>query len=166
MHFSSLLWLLHVSHINPPSFYDHNCHIQWLPGALSLGVKRPGREADSSPPSSAEVKELVELYLHTLLIRLHGVVLSKAQGRIYLYIFTFNCQYWYITHISLPKFSLRLIYIHVRTTAYFVFFMQTRQQSLHTRRHHSSSVCHVFRSLQHYQLISPKNELPVMINRL
>jgi hypothetical protein len=29
----------------------------WVPGALSLGVKRPrGREADHSPPSSAEVK--------------------------------------------------------------------------------------------------------------
>jgi hypothetical protein len=31
--------------------------IHWVPGALSLGVKRPGREADHSPPSSAEVKE-------------------------------------------------------------------------------------------------------------
>jgi hypothetical protein len=31
--------------------------IQWVSGALSLGVKRPGREADHSPPSSAEVKE-------------------------------------------------------------------------------------------------------------
>jgi hypothetical protein len=31
--------------------------IQWVPGALSLGVKRPGREADHSPPSSAEIKE-------------------------------------------------------------------------------------------------------------
>jgi hypothetical protein len=30
--------------------------IQWVPGALSLGVKRPGREAHHSPPSSAEVK--------------------------------------------------------------------------------------------------------------
>jgi hypothetical protein len=30
--------------------------IQWVPGALSLGVKRPVREADHSPPSSAEVK--------------------------------------------------------------------------------------------------------------
>jgi hypothetical protein len=30
--------------------------IQWVPGALSLGVKLPGREADHSPPSSAEVK--------------------------------------------------------------------------------------------------------------
>jgi hypothetical protein len=29
------------------------------------GVKRPGREADHSPPSSDEVKEWVELYLHS-----------------------------------------------------------------------------------------------------
>jgi hypothetical protein len=33
--------------------------------STSLGVKRPGREADQSPPSSAEVKEWVELYLHS-----------------------------------------------------------------------------------------------------
>jgi hypothetical protein len=49
--------------------------IQWVPGALSLGIKRPGREAGHSPPSSAEVEEWVELYLHSL-IRFHGVVLS------------------------------------------------------------------------------------------
>jgi hypothetical protein len=30
--------------------------IQWVPGALSLGVKQPGREADHSPPSGAEVE--------------------------------------------------------------------------------------------------------------
>jgi hypothetical protein len=30
--------------------------IQWVLGALSLGAKRPGREADRSPASSAEVK--------------------------------------------------------------------------------------------------------------
>jgi hypothetical protein len=38
--------------------------IQWVPGAISRGVKRPGRKADHSPPSSAEVKECVEIYLH------------------------------------------------------------------------------------------------------
>jgi hypothetical protein len=43
--------------------------------ALSLGVKRPGREADHSPPQSAEAKECVEPYLHSP-IHLHGVVLS------------------------------------------------------------------------------------------
>jgi hypothetical protein len=30
--------------------------LRWVPGTLSPGVKRPGREADHSPPSSAEVK--------------------------------------------------------------------------------------------------------------
>jgi hypothetical protein len=49
--------------------------IQWVPEALSLGVKRPGREADHSPPSSAKVKNAWS-YTSTPPIRLHGVVLS------------------------------------------------------------------------------------------
>jgi hypothetical protein len=48
--------------------------IQWVLGALSLGVKRPGRESDHLPPSSAEVNEWS--YTSTPPIRLHGVVLS------------------------------------------------------------------------------------------
>jgi len=40
--------------------------IQWVPGALSLGVKRLGREAEHSPPSSADMKECVDLYLNSL----------------------------------------------------------------------------------------------------
>jgi len=39
--------------------------IQWAIGALSLGVKRLGREADYSPPYSAVVKEYVEIYFHS-----------------------------------------------------------------------------------------------------
>jgi hypothetical protein len=39
--------------------------IQWVLGALSLEVKRPGCEADHSSPSSAEVKECVELYIYS-----------------------------------------------------------------------------------------------------
>jgi hypothetical protein len=34
-------------------------------GTRALEVKRPGREADYSLPSSAEVKECMELYLHS-----------------------------------------------------------------------------------------------------
>jgi hypothetical protein len=49
--------------------------LQWVPGALSLGVKRPECEADHSPPSSAEVKN-VRSYTSTPPISLHGVVLS------------------------------------------------------------------------------------------
>jgi hypothetical protein len=49
--------------------------IQWVSGAPSLAVKRPGREADHSPPSSAEVKNAYS-YTSTLPIHLHGMVLS------------------------------------------------------------------------------------------
>jgi hypothetical protein len=49
--------------------------IQWVPGALSLEVKWPGREADHSPPSSAEVKNAWS-YTSTPPVRFHGVVLS------------------------------------------------------------------------------------------
>jgi hypothetical protein len=46
---------------------DFKCQkfVVYISGALSLGVKRPGREADHSPPSSAEVKVCVEPYLHS-----------------------------------------------------------------------------------------------------
>jgi hypothetical protein len=38
---------------------------QWVPRALSLGIKRLGRETDHSRSSGAEVKEYVELYFHS-----------------------------------------------------------------------------------------------------
>jgi len=50
--------------------------IQWVPGALSLRVKRLGREADHTPLSSAEVKG-VELYIHSPIL-LHGMELLKT----------------------------------------------------------------------------------------
>jgi hypothetical protein len=49
--------------------------IQWVPGALSAGIKRPGREADHSSPSSNEVNN-TWICTSTPQIRLHGVVLS------------------------------------------------------------------------------------------
>jgi len=45
------------------------------PASYPMGVKRPGREADHSPPSSAEVKKCVEVYVHSP-IRLHVMVLG------------------------------------------------------------------------------------------
>jgi hypothetical protein len=72
--------------------------IQWVPWALSLGVKLPEREADHLPPSSAEVKEWVELYLHSP-IPLHSVVFSQkkkkkeAQGQLWLISRDIYCGY-------------------------------------------------------------------------
>jgi hypothetical protein len=56
--------------------------IQCVPPALSLGVKRPRREADRSPPSSAEVKNAWN-YISTAPIRLHLWWSVKVRGQLY-----------------------------------------------------------------------------------
>jgi hypothetical protein len=47
--------LLHVVQTGPGA---HPTSYQKVPGALSPGVKRSGREAHHSPPTSAEVKKM------------------------------------------------------------------------------------------------------------
>jgi hypothetical protein len=49
--------------------------IQWVRGAHMSGVKRPGREADHSSPSSAEVNNAWS-YTFTPSIHLSGAVLK------------------------------------------------------------------------------------------
>jgi len=49
--------------------------IQSVPGAFSMGAKRPGRETDHSPTSVAEIKNAWS-YTSTPPMRLHVVVLS------------------------------------------------------------------------------------------
>jgi hypothetical protein len=64
--------------------------IQWVPGALSLGVKRQGREADHSPPCSVKVKECVELYLHSCNTpSWRGAQLKHRDKFIYIYIYIY-----------------------------------------------------------------------------
>jgi hypothetical protein len=58
-----------------PALGPNQPTIQWVPGALSLGIKLPGREADPSPTSSTKVKN-ASSYTSTPPIRLHGMVLS------------------------------------------------------------------------------------------
>jgi len=53
--------------------------IQRVPWALSLEIKRPGREADHSPSYRAEVKNDWS-YTFALPICLHSVVLSQSTG--------------------------------------------------------------------------------------
>jgi hypothetical protein len=50
----------------------HQPPVQWVPDDLSLGVKRPGREANHSPTSSTEVK-MVELYATPHMFSWHSV---------------------------------------------------------------------------------------------
>jgi len=60
----------HFCTVSRPALGPTQPPIQWVPGALSLGIK-----SDQSPPSSAE-DENAWSYTSTLTIRLHGVVLS------------------------------------------------------------------------------------------
>jgi hypothetical protein len=69
---------------------------QWVPGALSLWVKRPGREVDHSPPSSAEVTPPFP-------IRLRAWCSVGAQGQLYrLYINIIFLPFTF--HFSVPLF--------------------------------------------------------------
>jgi hypothetical protein len=52
------------STVSRPTLGATQHHIQWVPARPFLSVKRQGREADHSPPSSAEVKNL-GLYSHS-----------------------------------------------------------------------------------------------------
>jgi hypothetical protein len=47
-----------------PALRHTQLHVQWVP-VLNPGVKRSGRGVDNSPPSSAGVKERVELYFYS-----------------------------------------------------------------------------------------------------
>jgi hypothetical protein len=48
----------HFSMSSRPALGSTQPPIQWVPGAPSLGVKRQGREAGHSPPTSAEVNKI------------------------------------------------------------------------------------------------------------
>jgi hypothetical protein len=65
--------------------------IQWVTGTLSLGVKRARREADHSPPSSAEVIECVELYLQSPnMPSWRGSELKIKHSDIFTFVFTYS----------------------------------------------------------------------------
>jgi hypothetical protein len=53
-----------------PALGPTQAHIQWIPG-----VKRPGREANHSPTSSAEVKNTWS-FTSSPSVRLHGAALN------------------------------------------------------------------------------------------
>jgi hypothetical protein len=47
---------IYNSIVNTIFIWPTQLPVQWVLGALSSGLKRQGREADHSPPTSAEVK--------------------------------------------------------------------------------------------------------------
>jgi hypothetical protein len=62
-----------------------------------------GREADHSPPSSAEVKEWVELYLHSpITSSWRGAQLGGARGQLYLYLFSLTSDHITPSFVTKP----------------------------------------------------------------
>jgi hypothetical protein len=58
--------------------------IQLVPGAFSPGIKRPGREADHSPPTNAEVKKTSERR------SIHPLPHTPSWGSAYLVKYSYN----------------------------------------------------------------------------
>jgi hypothetical protein len=78
------------------------------------GVKRLGRESDHSHPSSAEVKEWVELYLHSP-IRFMAWCLVKAQGQLYLYIYLRRSKHLDVIKYEYRSIKMRTVYLNSAT---------------------------------------------------
>jgi hypothetical protein len=56
-------WGRDFPQLSRPALSPTQPPVQWVPGLSRVKV-RPGRDADLSPPSSADVKNRVELYLY------------------------------------------------------------------------------------------------------
>jgi hypothetical protein len=65
--------------------------VQWVPGALSLGVKRPGRGTDHSPPSSAEVKNASSYTSTPLYVFMAWCLVNHRDFTFYLYLYLPTC---------------------------------------------------------------------------
>jgi hypothetical protein len=80
---------------------------QCVPGTLSFGIKRPGSEADNSPPPSTEVKNACS-YTPTLLYVFMAYCLVKHRDN---FIFHF---YYYLLVLPLDFLNVFLISLSVR----------------------------------------------------
>jgi hypothetical protein len=77
-----------LSTASTPALGPTQSPIQWILGAISPRLKRPGREADHSP-HLVLWSTMVELYLHSR-IRLHCVmIINLIREQLYLYIARF-----------------------------------------------------------------------------
>jgi hypothetical protein len=64
--------------VTRPTLRPSQSPVRWVAGAVSPGVKRPGLEADHSPPSSAEAKNAWSYTSTPPLSSRHGAYLSTG----------------------------------------------------------------------------------------
>jgi hypothetical protein len=87
--------------------------IQWVRGALSPMVKRPGREADQSPPSTAEVKNggAISPLPHTPSWHIAYLIKHKDKFTFHFYVYTTSKRFWscyviyFVTNTCKANFS-------------------------------------------------------------
>jgi hypothetical protein len=78
--------------------------------ALSLGIKWLGREVDHSPPSTAEVKKWVELYLHfPNTPSWRGAQLKEALGKLYIFLVLYITIWSQVIQAVLAQVYLQLL---------------------------------------------------------
>jgi hypothetical protein len=94
--------------------------MQRVTAVFSLGVKRPGREADDTPSSSADVKECMEIYIHSPSTPSWRGAQFKAQGQLYLLYFTcidtYNITYTFINAHKYMRGFIIHTHTHVHTS--------------------------------------------------
>jgi hypothetical protein len=104
--------------------------VQWVPGAPSLGVKWPEREVGHSPPSSAEVKECVELYLQSANTPSRRGAQLKHRNNFTFYWYSYRSRSSNLVHMvtdtKRTRWGLRLCFVSRRVSW---DFMNVRKQA-------------------------------------
>jgi len=119
-----------------------------VPGVLSLGVKRPGREADHLPSSNAEIKECVELYLHSPNTpSWHGTRLKHEEN------LTFTCTFTFIIYSSITVYPSVFFAILLALFASMFICLKIRiryctdNRTRYYSAHSNNSFLHLFRQI-------------------
>jgi hypothetical protein len=108
---------------------------------VSLRVKRPGREVNHSPPSSDEVKENVELYLHfpNKPSRKCAQLKKKHSDN---FIFTFTVKY-HIIHCFIIVFRWHNLFWVIQFLVFSPFLYSVQYTHTHTRTHIFCQIRHI-----------------------
>ena len=77
-------WERDFPYLSRPALRPTQLPVQWVPG-LSRGKLRPGRDADPSPPSSAEVKNTGRFVMFSVITNIYN---KKTKGPILMEFFT------------------------------------------------------------------------------
>jgi hypothetical protein len=117
--------------------------MQWVPGALSPGVKRQGSEADHSPPSSAEVNAWSHIstasyvFMAWYLVKLRDDFMSSSLLR--REVSTDEVKVWHVTEWRCSP-ALVGCTCSVSSVSYCACFIYSRHRthyiSHHTARNH------------------------------